>query len=60
MIDREMVDHVRNALVRKDQEAPGEVPDYDVLAEAAVVAMLELVAQRAIAGLKRNMAENQR
>lgn len=59
MIDREMVDHVRKALVSKDQETQGEVPDYDALAEAGVVAILELMALRAIGRLKRDMAEGE-
>lgn len=57
MINREWVDHVRKALIRKDAETPGEVPDYDVLAEAAVVAMLELMAQQAVQRLKRDIME---
>ena len=42
MTNRETMDRVREALMRKDQETPGEVPDYDVLAEAAIAAMPDL------------------
>lgn len=58
MIDREWVHHVRQALARKDAETPGEVPDYDVLAEAAVVATIELMARREIAKLKREIRKD--
>lgn len=54
---REMVDHVRRALMRVDADLTG-TPDYEVLAEAAIVAVMERLAVRALQRLQRDMAED--
>lgn len=54
---RELVDHVRRALMRADADLTG-TPDYEVLAEAAIVAVMEKLAVQALKRLQRDMAED--